>query len=95
MYDLHFLLLFRCYYYYARAYEGENQIAGVRGILHSRLRTATLRNDYEGQAVLINCILRSYISQNLYDQVIQSEENLEMKSLSVTLSCSFFRLTNL
>lgn len=36
--------------------------------LHSRLRTATLRNDFEGQAVLINCLLRNYLHYNLYDQ---------------------------
>lgn len=35
----------------------------------SRLRTCTLRKDYEGQAVLINCLLRNYLYYNLYDQV--------------------------
>jgi len=58
----------RCYYYYTRAYETSGRVAEINGVLHARLRTATLRNDFEGQAVLINCILRSYISQNLYDQ---------------------------
>ena len=37
--------------------------------LHSRLRTCTLRKDFEGQAVLINCLLRNYLFYNLYDQV--------------------------
>jgi 26S proteasome regulatory subunit N3 len=36
--------------------------------LHARLRTATLRNDAEGQAVLINCLLRNYLHYHLYDQ---------------------------
>ena len=40
----------------------------VRSILHNRLRTATLRNDFEGQAVLINCLLRNYLHYNLYNQ---------------------------
>jgi 26S proteasome regulatory subunit N3 len=31
-------------------------------------RTASLRNDEEAHASLINCLLRSYISYNLYDQ---------------------------
>merc|ERR1711997_1386798 len=31
-------------------------------------RTATLRNDFEGQAVLINCLLRNYLNYNLYNQ---------------------------
>ena len=37
-------------------------------MLHARLRTATLRNDYEGQAVLINCLLRAYLHSSLYEQ---------------------------
>ena len=59
----------RCYFYYTRCFEIRGNIASIRGLLHSRLRTATLRNDFEGQAVLINCLLRSYIEQNLFDQV--------------------------
>ncbi len=59
----------RAYYYYMRAYEAAGEIAKIRGFLHGRLRTATLRNDFEGQAVLINCLLRSYVNDNLYDQV--------------------------
>jgi len=31
-------------------------------------RTASLRHDDEAQAALINCLLRSYIQYNLYDQ---------------------------
>lgn len=31
-------------------------------------RTASLRNDEEAHAALINCLLRSYITYNLYDQ---------------------------
>jgi 26S proteasome regulatory subunit N3 len=59
----------RCYYYYTRSFEKVGDIGKIRGLLHSRLRTATLRNDFEGQAVLINCLLRSYIDHNLFDQV--------------------------
>ena len=40
----------------------------LRSALHARLRTATLRNDFEGQAVLINCLLRNYLHYNLYNQ---------------------------
>lgn len=39
--------------------------------LHSRLRTSVLRNDYEGTAVLINCLLRSYLHYNLFDQAVK------------------------
>nr|QBH73727.1 26S proteasome regulatory subunit S3 [Liposcelis bostrychophila] len=62
------LVAAKCYFYHSRAYELTNQLDNIRGFLHSRLRTATLRNDFEGQAVLINCLLRNYLHYNLYDQ---------------------------
>ena len=36
--------------------------------LHQKLCHATLRKDPEGQAVLINCLLRNYLHYSLYDQ---------------------------
>lgn len=36
--------------------------------MHQRLCQATLRKDHEGQAVLINCLLRNYLHYCLYDQ---------------------------
>lgn len=45
--------------------------------LHTRLRTATLRHDADGQAVLLNLLLRNYLHFNLYDQA----EKLVSKSL--------------
>nr|CAG4643837.1 EOG090X03QW [Lepidurus arcticus] len=62
------LLAARCYFYYTRSYELNGQLDKTRSFLHSRLRTCTLRSDFEGQAVLINCLLRNYLSHNLYDQ---------------------------
>ncbi|XP_014230131.1 probable 26S proteasome non-ATPase regulatory subunit 3 [Trichogramma pretiosum] len=63
------LIAAKCYFYHSRAYElcGDDY-SKIRGFLHLKLRTATLRNDYEGQAVLINCLLRNYLHFNLYDQ---------------------------
>jgi 26S proteasome regulatory subunit N3 len=58
----------KCYFYYVRSYEMVGRLAETRDVLHSRLRTATLRNDFEGQAVLINCLLRNYLHYNLYNQ---------------------------
>ena len=46
----------------------EQLVASCRATLHACLRTATLRNDFEGQAVLINCLLRNYLHYNLYNQ---------------------------
>jgi len=58
----------KCYFYYVRSFEMVGKLADTRTILHNRLRTATLRNDFEGQAVLINCLLRNYLHYNLYNQ---------------------------
>ena len=63
------LISAKCYFYYMRAHEMVGELAESRSMLHSRLRTATLRNDFEGQAVLINCLLRNYLHYNLYNQV--------------------------
>lgn len=62
------LIAAKCYFYHSRAYELTNHLDKIRRFLHLRLRTATLRNDFEGQAVLINCLLRNYLHYNLYDQ---------------------------
>jgi len=69
------LISAKCFFYYMRAHEmaGEQLkqsqlVASCRATLHACLRTATLRNDFEGQAVLINCLLRNYLHYNLYNQ---------------------------
>ena len=71
------LISAKCFFYYMRAHEmageqggkGQEQlVASCRATLHACLRTATLRNDFEGQAVLINCLLRNYLHYNLYNQ---------------------------
>ena len=59
----------RCYFYHTLSYEGMDQLANIRGFLHARLKHATLHNDFEGQGVLINCLLRNYLHYNLYDHV--------------------------
>ena len=40
--------------------------------MHARLRTATLRHDTDGQATLLNLLLRNYLHYSLYDQAVQS-----------------------
>ncbi|KAK8772410.1 regulatory particle non-ATPase 3 [Amblyomma americanum] len=62
------LLASKCYFYHSRCYELTDKMSDIRSFLHSRLRTATLRSDYEGQAVLVNCLLRNYLHYNLYEQ---------------------------
>merc|ERR1712168_1654819 len=62
------ILAAKCYFYYARAYEVTNRLEQIRGFLHARLRTSTLRHDDEGTAVLTNLLLRNYTSYSLFDQ---------------------------
>lgn len=62
------LIAAKCYFYHTRVAELTNKLDSIRSFLHARLRTATLRNDFEGQAVLINCLLRNYLHYSLYDQ---------------------------
>lgn len=60
--------------------------------LHSRLRTCTLRKDFEGQAVLINCLLRNYLFYSLYDQV---SHNLIFLCRKICLTKDFFQADKL
>ncbi|KAI6650751.1 26S proteasome non-ATPase regulatory subunit 3-like [Oopsacas minuta] len=62
------MLASKCYFYHARVYELEGNLHKLRGFLHGRLRTCTLRRDEYGQAVLMNLLLRNYIHYNLFDQ---------------------------
>lgn len=62
------LIAAKCYFYHSRVAELNGKLENIRNFLHSRLRTATLRNDFEGQAVIINCLLRNYLHYSLYDQ---------------------------
>eukprot|EP00128_Syssomonas_multiformis_P002881 Colp12_sorted_trinity150504_noHs@33024 len=58
----------KCYFYYARTVELTQSPVDITSKLHALLRTATLRRDYDGQATLINTLLRKYLLHNQYDQ---------------------------
>lgn len=62
------ILAARSFFYHVRCYELVQRLGSLKTFLQARLRTATLRNDCEGQAVLLNCLLRLYLHYNLYDQ---------------------------
>ncbi|XP_059139469.1 26S proteasome non-ATPase regulatory subunit 3-like isoform X2 [Physella acuta] len=62
------MLSAKCYFYYSRSYELTNKLEIIRTFLHARLRTATLRSDHEGQATLINLLLRNYLHYSLFEQ---------------------------
>jgi len=62
------LLSAKCFFYYSRSYELTGRLEDIRRFLHGRLRTATLRSDHEGQASLVNLLLRNYLNYNLFEQ---------------------------
>lgn len=62
------LIAAKSIFYYFRCHELANSLPSIKAFLHQRLRSVTLKNDYEGQAVLINCLLRFYLQHNLFDQ---------------------------
>ncbi|KAB7497536.1 putative 26S proteasome non-ATPase regulatory subunit 3 [Armadillidium nasatum] len=76
------LLAARCYYYHTRAYEINKKMEEIRSFLHQRLCHATLKKDHEGQAVLINCLLRNYLHYSLYDQAQKLIVKLEFPQQS-------------
>ncbi|KAN0039083.1 hypothetical protein ACTA71_001277 [Dictyostelium dimigraforme] len=58
----------KIFFYYSLSYEMANNLQEVRSTLLSALRTATLRRNDEGQATIINLLLRNYLEYNLYEQ---------------------------
>lgn len=62
------LIAAKCYFYHSLVAEKNGNLESIRNFLHARLRTATLRNNFEGQAAIINCLLRNYLHYSLYDQ---------------------------
>ena len=55
-------------YFIAVAYEKQGLMPQVRNMMFESYKTACLRQDMIGQATITNIILRSYLSQNLYEQ---------------------------
>lgn len=58
----------RSFFYFARAVELSGRISSIRSMLLASYRTATLHHDAASQAVLLNLLLRNYITYSLYDQ---------------------------
>eukprot|EP01039_Chlorochromonas_danica_P006992 gene6996-7735_t len=70
----------KAYFYFSLAHERleqqlsvegrggeEDQLEKIRPSLLALYRTAAVRHDEMGQAVLLNCLLRNYLSANLYE----------------------------
>lgn len=62
------LVLARSFFYFARSMELQNNLRGIRNALLAAYRTATLRNNVELQATLLNELVRSYLQDHMYDQ---------------------------
>lgn len=58
----------KLFYYFALSAERVGQLAAVRAQLITLHRTAALQHNEPGQAVLTNCILRSFLESSLYAQ---------------------------
>ncbi|VDN18673.1 unnamed protein product [Gongylonema pulchrum] len=57
----------KAYFYLCLIYETKNKLDQLRAYLNGRLRTATLRRQYDSQAVLIVCLLRAYLLGRHYE----------------------------
>jgi 26S proteasome regulatory subunit N3 len=62
------LLSSKAYFYFSLAYERVHKLENVRPTLLALYRTACVRRDDMGQAVLLNALLRNYLHYNLVDQ---------------------------
>jgi len=62
------VILSRIFFYYSLAHERLGSLESIRGYLVELLQTSTLALDEYGQEVLLNLILRNFISFKLYDQ---------------------------
>ena len=58
-------------YFIGIAYEKMGLLPQVRSLMFECFKTACLRQDLIGQATITNIIVRSYLSQNLYEQARQ------------------------
>ncbi|KAF9010163.1 PCI domain-containing protein [Cyathus striatus] len=63
-----------------RAYELSERLSEARSLFLQAQRTADLRHDDEAQAALINCLLRSYIADSLFDQADKLVSKTEFPS---------------
>lgn len=58
----------KVYFYLARAHDIADKLADIRPLLLAAQRTASLRQDADSQAVLINLLLANYLHYSLYAQ---------------------------
>lgn len=61
----------RAYFYLALVYERQGKLTELRSEFLAGYRTACLRHESMSQATLLNSLLRSYLSCNLYEQALK------------------------
>ena len=62
------VLTSKAYFYFSLAYERLNKMENIRSTLLALYRTACVRRDEMGQAMLLNLLLRNYLHYNLVEQ---------------------------
>eukprot|EP01112_Ceratiomyxa_fruticulosa_P020808 TRINITY_DN7190_c0_g3_i2.p1 TRINITY_DN7190_c0_g3~~TRINITY_DN7190_c0_g3_i2.p1 ORF type:complete len:503 (+),score=98.12 TRINITY_DN7190_c0_g3_i2:269-1777(+) len=78
------LLTAKVFFYYSFAHELVGRFASIRPTLLAAYRTASLRHNDEGQATILNLLLRNYLEHSLYDQA----DKLVSKTVLKEQSCS-------
>ncbi|KYQ93363.1 26S proteasome regulatory subunit S3 [Tieghemostelium lacteum] len=58
----------KIFFYYSLSFELVDKLEEIRPTLLTALRTATLRHNDEGQATILNLLLRNYLEYNLIEQ---------------------------
>jgi len=74
----------KAYFYFSRAYELLHRSNEIRSTLIALHRSATLRHDDEGQATLLNLLLRNYLEYNLYGQADKLLSNTSIREEAVS-----------
>eukprot|EP01132_Coremiostelium_polycephalum_P000410 gene410-520_t len=67
----------KIFFYYSLSYEMIHSLEQIRPFLLSALRTATLRHNDEGQATIMNLLLRNYLEYNLFEQADKFVSNTQ------------------
>jgi len=62
------ILSAKAYFYFSLSHEKINKLESIRPTLLALFRTASIRHDDMGQAVLLNLLLRNYLHYNLVEQ---------------------------
>jgi len=87
-----FFLSGKVFFYFARAHELQGHSADIRAQLLQLQRTAVLRHNFEGQTVLLNLLLRSYLDSKLYDQAekLVTKTKFEEEKTSTNEAARYF-----